>query len=111
MEVTEEFLEFLADAVESRHDEQSQIRLDYSGHGMYGRTCLGLVVDEPYLWVADMVEAAIGEESPDLLDELLIFVRGLKQDSMGHSLIVYNPSAHVSDELIEKFRDRLEDDE
>jgi hypothetical protein len=67
-------------------DEQRHLREDYSGRGMFGRTCWGIVTAVP----ADVI-AAVG-------------VKGAKMDSMGRRTIVYWPKVSGSGELAEILR-------
>ena len=53
------------------------VRDDYSGRGMYGKTCYGIVTDDPLAVVEDA--AAVG-------------LRGARTDSMGTHTIVYWPA-------------------
>ncbi|MEK7414226.1 MAG: hypothetical protein AAB263_13005 [Planctomycetota bacterium] len=57
----------------ARRNDRS-LRLDYSGRGMFGAQCLGIVCDDP-----EDVIAEVG-------------VKGARTDSMGKSVIVYWPS-------------------
>jgi hypothetical protein len=53
---------------------ERSLRTDYSGRGMFGSTCWGIVCDDP-----NDVIAEVG-------------IKGAKTDSMGTSTIVYWPS-------------------
>jgi hypothetical protein len=55
---------------------------DYSGRGMYGRTCVGIVLD--YNAVADLSEAIRDAGAEDVLDR-----EGRSQDSLGLGTIIY----------------------
>jgi len=55
-------------------DDSLSLRKDYSGRGMFGKTCYGIVCDNP----GDVI-AQVG-------------LPGARQDSMGKSAIVYWPS-------------------
>ena len=57
-------------------DLGGKLRVDYSGRGMYGATCYGIVTDDPDACVEEA--AARG-------------IRGSKRDSMGRQAIVYWP--------------------
>jgi hypothetical protein len=76
-----------ADVESSEDDFADVIYTDYSGRGMYGATCLGIVVpsrsDAPK--VVGYLAVALAEEDGDvdaLLDEVAT-------DSMGRDTIVY----------------------
>jgi hypothetical protein len=72
----------------------------YSGRCMYGRTCFGLVTDEPITAVIRMTRMLMEtcdvdpDETLDLLDAL---AEGACQDSMGLQSILYWP--HISVEV------------
>ena len=53
-----------------------ELRVSYSGCGMYGKTCLGIVCEDP-----DTVKKMANEEK----------ITGACQDSMGLDYIVYWP--------------------
>lgn len=71
LETAEEIVQF----VEDFFSEEVKIREKYSGRGMYGRTCVGLVVDNPM-----HVAYACGKLGVELPEH---------QDSMGYQTIVY----------------------
>lgn len=65
-----------------------QIRTGYSGRGMFGRKCIGLVWDSP-------------DEYADFVYELQqitdIRLSGAAQDNMGRSMITYWPGYQADD--------------
>lgn len=63
-------LELIADAVDGR------VHRHYSGRGMYGKCCVGIVADD----AIDVIERAAQNG-----------YRGAAQDSMGKGVIVYWP--------------------
>jgi len=66
----------------------AEIRSDYSGRGMYGKTCYGIVLED------DLVNDAIGMAAVKGLP-------GAKTDSMGLKTILYWPhviSEHKNEE-------------
>jgi hypothetical protein len=70
----------------------------YSGRGMYGRTCFGIVTDEPIPAMIRLTRTLMEtcdiepEETLDLLDAL---AEGACQDSMGLQSIIYWPHIRV----------------
>jgi hypothetical protein len=70
-------------------DPDEALRTDYSGRGMYGDKCVGLVHDS----VDELIDLVtfVREKDPDLL-------RGAVQDSMGRSTITYWPRWTVTEE-------------
>ncbi len=78
----------------------------YSGRGMFGDKCLGIVTDD----VGDVFEAVINGVDDDNRDEVARAMRGLRTDSMGLSTIVYfRNTAWVDVEELD--REAMEDDE
>jgi hypothetical protein len=61
--------------------------MPYSGRGMDGRYCLGIVVDKLQELMADLIECA----DPDETRELSNVVRTLRTDGMGFDIVVYFP--------------------
>lgn len=87
--------------------DDDAVRYDYSGRGMYGITCLGLMGDHSTLlaFVAELARRqaefdATGDDdvAPDLFDALNIVVSNVAVDQMGHDLIFYWPRLVVVDE-------------
>lgn len=56
---------------------EGSVRTDYSGRGMYGKTCYGITTEYPDTCVEDA--ASLG-------------LRGAQRDSMGKRYIVYWPN-------------------
>lgn len=59
--------------IEASQEDGRRLYTDYSGRGMFGQTCLGIVCDDPSDTIADAG------------------VHGARQDSLGRSTIVYWP--------------------
>ena len=75
-----------------------EVRKDYSGRGMRGAKCLGLVVDSPadaYAILAGAAAEAEYDDETDLADEWLALFRKSRLDSMGLQSIVYFPGVVV----------------
>ena len=71
-------------------NSEEDIRPDYSGRYMYGKTCIGFVVEQPML-----VMVALTELQTELgldLDDLWELARDAQIDDMGLSKIVYFPT-------------------
>lgn len=67
-----------------------QLRPDYSGRGMYGKTCIAYEGDEPTVFMLDLAETIIGEtpsfgELRDCIEE----IGEPSRDSMGLGSIYY----------------------
>lgn len=84
----------------------------YSGRAMFGRDCLGVVVqsdDLGALWATIMQQAVAASQEDDFGDQeyqLIRAVRGHRQDNMGYDMIVYFPSV----EYVEEYDDEEEDE-
>lgn len=59
---------------EAAQNNDRSLRTDYSGRGMFGKTCWGIVCDDPI----------------DTITE--VGIKGYKTDNMGYSVIVYWPN-------------------
>lgn len=69
----------------------------YSGRGMMGRSCLGVICDVESTMLLRVIQAAIGqlsgdEEGFDKLQEVVEALENSSRDNMGMSMIVYWPS-------------------
>lgn len=88
--------------VESTLGDLWEVDLDtgYSGRGMFGRTCLGLVTSLSGWALANEVRSALDytvyAEQEDFLDYLLTHEPTV--DSMGLDMIYYWPGLQVEDE-------------
>lgn len=82
--------EVLIDFCESN---ELEYRMDYSGRGMFGRKCFGVVCDDP-LSIAIMLADAIRDTEcfVGAYDEL----GTPRMDSMGLSSILYFPSVYFN---------------
>lgn len=73
-------------------EDESQIRDDYSGRGMYGRTCVGVVGDRPSAAVQFMyclAEVIHEDDLDDQKDFVLEMSEALTMDNMGRSAMIY----------------------
>ena len=69
-------------------DNDLECRDNYSGRGMYGRTCYGIVTDNIFyvvITLCDMIRDEGYESAADIIGEV-------RTDSMGLDKIVYFPS-------------------
>ena len=76
----------------------------YSGRGMYGKSCLGFVVENGDLskgWVANLIEWAA--EHPDEGFIIAGDVAGYRTDSMGLGQIIYFPQVPYISEVVEEW--------
>jgi hypothetical protein len=85
-------------AVNMYGGEDTRIR-SYSGRGMYGKSCVGIVCNSvgtiARLIAYATVEACTSDEGEDFADA----VSGMHTDSMGSSIIFYWPSQEWSEEF------------
>lgn len=83
-------------------DPEDSIREDYSGRGMYGRTCFGLTLDNDRQLPMLAIELARQaheidqdtneiEDMDSLLDQLTNLFDSMQSDSMGRGAIFYFP--------------------
>jgi hypothetical protein len=102
---TTDFLDQVCDTLNLDGDN---IRTDYSGRGMAGDTCLGIVVDDytnatqvgAALMMLVLAEKQAADDDFDILydgDDLLEVLGRTRTDSMGLDQIVYWPNITVAD--------------
>lgn len=91
--MTRELAEFLKRATEHCGTQEIDVRTDYSGRAMYGRTTFGIVVDntnELMLNVIQYIREMDGEPNFHLSDLPEVSDMGqLRTDSMGRQTILY----------------------
>ena len=77
----------LAELLESRN-YAIEIREDYSGRGMYGKSTAGIVCDESDMFeaLAEIMESGDKEEREYVAKDIRY---GFRTDSMGYSTIYY----------------------
>lgn len=115
-----DFYDFLSMNIGSERDEMPHICKGYSGRSMYGKTCLGIISDNPVCDIAQLALAAL-DEADSFCDEerAEAFMRivssaltNARTDSMGRSTIVYFPGVDVpSDEMEVEDEDEDKDNE
>lgn len=71
-----------------------EIRYEYSGRGMYGKTTTGIVCDSRESLIEELTKQNIGceeDESTDYKDrlELISKISNARIDNMGYSVILY----------------------
>jgi hypothetical protein len=76
-------------------DLHDGVRAHYGGRGMYGKTCLAYVGDEPHLFLFDLAKVLVERDSAELpatADEIrdkLDRLGGGSSDSMGMGTVYY----------------------
>ena len=73
-------------------DSEAELVTDYSGRGMYGAECIGIIAKD-----TDRILLALSRRLPDDLADKLENARA-DHDSMGLSEIVYFPSLTVEED-------------
>lgn len=103
---SERQIEDFVDLLESQVDK---VRKDYSGRGMYGKSCVGFVTSDVVSSVASIVTAAHeearnfdkDERGDELIDIVEYAFNNASTDSMGYDTIVYFSGVNAS-HLIEE---------
>ena len=76
---------------EDSYEANVEIRADYSGRGMYGDSCFGVVVASVSEFVKFLL--IVAEDDQELAWELASHA---KEDSMGYSTIYYFPGYQIA---------------
>lgn len=71
------------------------IRSDYSGRGMFGQECFGIVANSVGKVVASILRNI---DDPDVIEEFSDVLENLHTDSMGKSSIFYFPNFRFGEE-------------
>jgi len=82
---------------EASHASGADFREDYSGRGMFGKSCVGIVGGNILEIVHEIVLCVSGEvsnleEFQDEIGEILEELTNYREDSMGLDKIIYWPS-------------------
>lgn len=80
--------------------DDDQVRLDYSGRGMYGQACFGFtgtMEDYTRFVVAMLTHYTPERESECSEDYAIALGQGVRTDSMGRDMIFYFPDFRVID--------------
>ena len=86
-------------------------RDSYSGRGMYGRNCVGVVGSSVLETIGDLLEYLNENYEFDMSDLIEMLLKGANTDSMGLGTIIYWQQLQMTDELYEEFEDEWEDAE
>ena len=111
MKISNQLLDLIVDL----HDEEDfQVRVDYSGRGMFGEKCLGIVGSDTTTVIYKIMEAIMNEYCDEKETQLELFHElaemlsdGSKQDSMGLQHIIYFPSVEIDEEKKEEILNKL----
>lgn len=88
-----------ADVIQVLENVFDDVRTDYSGRGMYGATCVGVVVTDVFELGEGLEEALHVYEDDDEVVELVEYMQEHRPstDSMAFNTIVYWPGLSVED--------------
>lgn len=93
--------DLLLEMIEVAPEHDQSIRLQYSGRGMYGITCIGISGNNPMAFFIDCAKELL-ERSSDPAETALEYFDLLSEhrtDSMGRGTILYFPKWSCDDEL------------
>lgn len=103
----------LVDALDAPGIDGYRLSLDYSGRGMYGDTCFGVIfengVSAAFSWLAALGYQLGYDEgqdgTPEDVDTDLAtdLARNARTDNMGYSTIVYFPRFQLDEESVPEF--------
>lgn len=88
--------------IEAAKETEFRVR-NYSGRGMYGRNCLGVVGESVGTIIADILKEAtylLGDEDDPMqaMRDLMDLCGEYRTDNMGLSMIVYWPDINFGEE-------------
>jgi len=102
MKLTAEQLEILTDAIDATGVELRP----YSGRGMYGQSCLGIVPNtDTARYFMYLAQILITDGQEEILD--LLIGSPSREDSLGRDTIVYFPNLLVDSEDEDEDEDEL----
>ena len=92
--LNEDQIDVIEEALDRASDGEGELYRGYSGRGMYGRTCVGIVVED----VGQLV--AFGRELERATDrhDVEVDLGRMAFDSMGLRVIAYWPNIDTADE-------------
>lgn len=111
MKISDKLLKLIVDL----HDEEDfQVRVNYSGRGMFGEECLGIVGSDTTTVIYKIMEVIMDEYGDEKDTQLELFHElaemlsdGSEQDSMGLQCIVYFPYVEIDKEKKEEILNKL----
>lgn len=90
-------MELSRELIEDLTSEGFDVREDYSGRGMFGRTCFGIVGDPGDLIRFVLRTQDVEEDTPWWKTDRS-WITHVRTDSMGHDMIYYWPTVSVEKE-------------
>lgn len=111
MKISNKLLELIVDL----HDgEDFEVRVNYSGRGMLGEECLGIVGSDTTTVIYKIMGAIMNEYCDEKDTQLELFHElaemlsdGSEQDSMGQQCIVYFPYVEIDEEKKKEILNKL----
>ena len=111
MKISDKLLKLIVDL---HNGEDFQVKVDYSGRGMFGSECLGIVGSDTTTIIYKIMDSIMNkyydekDTQLELFHELTeILSGGSKQDSMGLNCIVYFPYVEIDKEKKEEVLNKL----
>lgn len=94
--------ELTNDILDQAHGFSVDVRDDYSGRGMYGKTCVGFVTDSPIKFAMTLASVLTGwerdyDESGEDYDFPVWYDLTVATDNMARDAIVYFPNLQIED--------------
>lgn len=93
---------------EFSNNEGISLQTDYSGRGMYGKTCIGFVCDDPFSIGMKLAKMLIEKGENELFENM---VSRNSMDNMGRSIIIYFPSVSWNEEVDDYEGENYKDEE
>lgn len=100
----------LTELIEEGLPEGYSIRLNYSGRGMYGKDCVGIVGPNPLKMFCYCAGTCVDVhyDRGDIAVEFFDLLSNHKQDSMGRDTIIYFPEWNVDEDDAKPFQDLID---
>lgn len=98
--------DLLTEMVEFSQQDQDygyNIRTDYSGRAMYGKTCVGVSGDNPMPFIIECMKNFMDMGDTDYASDFFELLQHHKTDSMGCGTIVYFPRWVIETEEDKEF--------
>lgn len=111
MKISDKLLKLIVDL----HDEEDfLVKVDYSGRGMFGKECLGVIGSDTATVIHKIMDSIMNKYCDEKDTQLELFHElteilsgGCKQDSMGLDCIVYFPYVEIDEDKKEEILNKL----
>lgn len=111
MRISDKLLKLIVDL---HNGEDFLVKVNYSGRGMFGKECLGIVGSDTTTIIYKIMDSIMVKYSDEKDTQLELFHElteilsgGSKQDSMGLECIVYFPYVEIDEEKKEEILNKL----